>query len=217
MKLVDAFLGTPQSKYAAVAILIAVLVVSISVLFTKEKIPIGQKIGIALLIILISIPSILYTLFQMTCIVTGSGANGETWWCGVYAWILLAIIIIYAILVITMVVMSLVAERNMKETENFYNNKEMYDNFASEMVAEAEEKKMEHYSGRPEVAAGKYKSDVEGYSDRPEMPAGAFKPVVAPTVDHFTSCGAPLTPTAESEKFMDGGLLAPLTAMLRPK
>lgn len=137
MKLVDAFIGTPQSKYAAIVILIAVSVVSVSVLFTKEKIPIGQKIGIALLIFLVSIPSILYMLFQMTCIVTGSGGEGgETWWCGAFAWILLGFIVVYAIVIVVLTIMSLIAERNMKAFEDFYSNKDMYDSFASEMIFE---------------------------------------------------------------------------------
>jgi hypothetical protein len=135
MKLVDAFIGTPQSKYAAIVILLAVSIVSVSVLFTKEKIPIGQKIGIALLIFLVSIPSILYMLFQMTCIVTGSGGEGgETWWCGAFAWILLGFIVVYAIVIVVLTIMSLVAERNMKAFEDFYSNKDMYDSFASEMI-----------------------------------------------------------------------------------
>jgi ABC-type multidrug transport system fused ATPase/permease subunit len=162
MTFVDAFIGTPQTKYAAIVILIAVSVVSVSVLFTKEKIPIGQKVGIALLIFLVSIPSILYMLFQMTCIVTGSGGEGgETWWCGAFAWILLGFIVVYAIVIVALTIMSLVAERNMKAFEEFYSNKDMYDSFASEMISDVDAIDQVNADANPMMQESTYLDNTE--------------------------------------------------------
>jgi hypothetical protein len=136
MKLVDAFIGTTQSKYAAVAILIAMFAASLTVIFSKEKVPIGQKFTIVLLLFVITIPAILYTLFQMTCLVTGAGTNGETWWCGIYAWFLVILTIIYAFIVVVMAIMSIVAETNIKKTESFYSKMQLYDTFANRLVQE---------------------------------------------------------------------------------
>ena len=198
MKLVDAFIGTSQSKIAGIAILVAILIVSISVLFSKEKIPVGQKIGIALLIFLVSIPSILYTLFQMTCIVTGSGGEGlegETWWCAIYAWALVAIIIIYAILVIVLTIMSLVAERNMKETEAFYQNKDMYDTFANEMLYEKEEEKFVGESLGQDISQGV--GMVTNMIPSAMKMVGISSPIntVAPSVEAFTASGSVISPS----------------------
>ena len=134
MKLVDAFIGTTQSKYAAVAIVIAMLVASLTVIFSKEKVPVGQKFSIILILLLVTIPSVLYTLFQMTCLVTGVGPDGETWWCGIYAWFLVIITVIYAFVVVIMAILSVVAETNIKKTESFYSKMLQYDTFANQLV-----------------------------------------------------------------------------------
>jgi len=112
MGFVDAFVGTPQSKVAGITLLIAVIVISVSLVFSNDKAPFVQKVGMAFLIFLICIPIILYNLFQITCFVTGKGANGETWWCGVYAWIIVIISIIVIVATIYIVLT--------KQQENFY-------------------------------------------------------------------------------------------------
>jgi hypothetical protein len=119
MGFVDAFVGTPQSKVAGITILIAVIVLSISLIFSNDKLPIAQKVGMAFLIFLMCIPMILYHLFQITCFVTGKGANGETWWCGVYAWIIVIISIIVIVATIYIVLT--------KQQENFYFDEEEED------------------------------------------------------------------------------------------
>ena len=111
MGFVDAFVGTPQSKVAGITILIAVIVLSVSLVFSNDKAPFVQKVGMAFLIFLICIPIILYNLFQITCFVTGKGANGETWWCGVYAWI----IVVISIIVIAYTIYVIIARKQ----ENF--------------------------------------------------------------------------------------------------
>jgi len=103
------FFGVPQSRYAALAILIAILVVSLTIIFSKSPIPMSQKFGFVLMVFLISLPGLALSLFQMTCLVTGAGFNNQRWWCSAYAWVLSAIMVFYAVLLVIAAIMSLTA------------------------------------------------------------------------------------------------------------
>lgn len=145
---INAFIGTQQSKYAAVSILIALIAISLSILLGADKIPLGEKFLVVFIILLISIPSILYTLFQMSCIVTGANGNRGNWWCGAFAWFLVVIVIVYTFLIVIVAIMSIINKKNMLETEEFYSNKEMYENAALEFIKEEKEdelKKQEEF------------------------------------------------------------------------
>ena len=95
----DVFLGSEQSKYAGIALFITILIICLSILFTSSKIPIEQRLLFVVFIIIISIPSILMSLFELTCIVTGGNYNTR-WWCWLLAWVLAVMIIIYCIMII---------------------------------------------------------------------------------------------------------------------
>jgi len=95
----DVFLGSDQSKYAGIALFITIIIICLSILFTTSKIPIEQRLVFVIFIIIISIPSILMTLFELTCIVTGGNYNTR-WWCWLLAWVLTIMIIIYCIMII---------------------------------------------------------------------------------------------------------------------
>jgi len=140
---VNAFIGPQQSKYAAVAIIIALVAISLSILLGADKIPIGQKFLFVFIILLMSLPSILYTLFQMSCIVTGASGKSGNWWCGAFAWFLVAVVVIYTFLVVIVAIMSIINKQNMLETEEFYSNKEMYENAAIEFLNEEAEEEEE--------------------------------------------------------------------------
>ena len=101
------FVGVPQSRYAALAILLAIVVVSLVILFGKDTIPISQRFGFIFLVFLVSLPGLALSLFQLTCIVTGAGLKNKRWWCSIYAWVLSAIMIFYAVLLVLAAVMSL--------------------------------------------------------------------------------------------------------------
>lgn len=206
MAFVDIFVGSTQSRYAAVAIFVAIAVVCLTVLFSKEKIPFGQKLLIAVLLFLLSLPTVLYALFQMTCLVTGaggSGLSGKTWWCGAFAWFLTVMIVLYAFLVVVMAVMSVNAERNMAAVESFYNKQAMYDSFAANEMGVEEEKKKEVSDALPGGGTvAEMGTESETFAAiQTEVPApvaggdlgvvGGFD-VVAPMMEEFTSCGAPL-------------------------
>lgn len=107
MSLASLFIGVPQSRYAAFAILTAVLVVSFTLLFGKDPIPFTQKMAFVLLMFLISLPGILLTLFQMTCLVTGAGFRNQRWWCAAYTWVVTILLVIYCVMLIAVAVISL--------------------------------------------------------------------------------------------------------------
>lgn len=197
MKLVDAFIGPIQSKYSAVAIFSALIIVCIAILFGKSKMTFGQKLGAATMLFLVSLPSILYVLFQLTCIVTGSGE--ETPWCGIYAWIIVGFTILYAILVVVIAMMSLTATKNMAATESFYANRESYEKFATKMLSE-------HPVVEPLAVAATHEEededpmmesfmDVHDLKKRVESATGLVLPAAR---ESFTSCGAPV-PTVDQQ------------------
>jgi hypothetical protein len=105
MALLDVFIGVPQSKYAAIAVLTALIVVAVAILFGKETVPMGQKFVSILLMFLVAFPGLLLALFQLTCLVTGTGGN--KWWCGVYAWIGTVLMFLYAVIIVVVAVMSM--------------------------------------------------------------------------------------------------------------
>jgi hypothetical protein len=120
----DVFLGSEQSKYAGVALFITILIICISILLTSSKIAIEQRILFVLFILIISIPSILMTLFELTCIVTGGNYNTR-WWCWLLAWVLSIIIIFYCIMIIISLFISMTSYdmANERISDDMINNK----------------------------------------------------------------------------------------------
>jgi hypothetical protein len=125
MNLKNIFVGVPQSKYAGVAVLIALIAASVSILFGKDQIPLGQKISAIILLVVISVPGILYSLFQVTCLVSGAGSSNQRWWCAAYAWIISVLVIIYSVLLVAVAIMSVfsnsavIKDLSMHNIENF--------------------------------------------------------------------------------------------------
>jgi len=207
MKLVQAFIGVPQSKYAAITILTAILTVCLVIIFSKDKIPLGQKLLIALVLFIVCIPSVLYILFQLTCIVTGGGE--DTWWCNVFAWILLAVIVVYAVIVVVMAIISVSSDKSMLATEQFYSNKKKYEKFASDMITggsmmsgdstkEGYKQKHAVRSEEPLPTSSSYNlvdlNQPSSVGASSVVAAGSISgptagPLVQPTVEKFTSCG----------------------------
>lgn len=107
MTFMNLFISVPQSKYAAMAIIAAVVTVSLTMLFGKEPIPLSQKFAFILLVFLISLPGLLLALFQLTCIVTGAGRNNDRWWCSAYAWIISIVLIVYCTFLVAIAVITL--------------------------------------------------------------------------------------------------------------
>lgn len=122
MGVLDYFIGTAQSKYAGTAMFAAIIVISLMVLFTNTDISIGNRIGVVLLIVLMSAFPILISLFELTCIVTG-GKNTKFNLCNIFAWFVTAIIVVYCFILIIAALLSMFsykkALQKIEITENF--------------------------------------------------------------------------------------------------
>jgi len=204
---VNAFIGPQQSKYAAVAIIIALVAISLSILLGADKIPIGQKFLFVFIILLMSLPSILYTLFQMSCIVTGASGSRGNWWCGAFAWFLVAVVVIYTFLVVIVAIMSIINKKNMIETEEFYSNKEMYENAAQEFIKEEadEEKKMAE-----EAAAAEQFNNVRGGASE-HLELSQMMPIMGGAIEPFDGSGE----SAAFAPLQTGGLQTQLKEGMR--
>jgi hypothetical protein len=102
----DIFFGSEQSKYAGIALFMTIMILCVIILFSNSKIPIGDRFMFVLFILIISVPSILMSLFELTCIVTGGNLNTR-WWCWLLAWVLAVIIIVYCIMIIISMLISM--------------------------------------------------------------------------------------------------------------
>lgn len=120
----DVFLGSEQSKYAGIALFITILIICLAILFTSSKIPIEQRLVFVIFILIITIPSILMSLFELTCIVTGGNYNTR-WWCWALAWVLAIMIIFYCIMIIISLFISMTNYdlANERITDDIENNK----------------------------------------------------------------------------------------------
>lgn len=180
--MLNLFVGSAPSKYAAVAIFGAIAVVSITMLLGKEPVPLGQKLAMVLLVFLISLPGILLTLFQMTCIVTGAGFRGKgsplgkRWWCSIYAWVISGLLILYSVFLIIAAITTLATgEKTMKDiavadAETFENR-----------MKEATQQAVQHFATQ--------KAEV-GDASAPMVPVAPAVPAV-PTVPAAPASAAP--------------------------
>jgi membrane protein implicated in regulation of membrane protease activity len=100
------FFGSEQSKYAGIALFGTIFVLCLAILFSSSKIPIDQRLAFVIFILLVAIPSILMSLFELTCIVTGGNIKYR-WWCWLLAWVIAVVIILYCIMVVVSLIMSM--------------------------------------------------------------------------------------------------------------
>lgn len=100
------FFGSEQSKYAGVALFGTIFILCLAILFSNSKIPIDQRLAFVIFIMLVAIPSILMSLFELTCIVTGGNIKYR-WWCWLLAWVIAVVIILYCLLVVISLIMSM--------------------------------------------------------------------------------------------------------------
>lgn len=135
----DAFFGSDQSLYTAYAIIAAIIAICVTILFTSTDIPIGSRLLMILFVVITLVPSIFFTLFEITCIVTG-GTEPNNWWCYTFGWVLAAFVIIYCIFVVIISIMSLVTYNkaidnvNNEEEKNKVNPQEA-NNIAKQIMA----------------------------------------------------------------------------------
>jgi len=106
MAFIDYFIGSEQSKYASIAMFAAIIAICLAILFTNTDVSIGNRIGIVFFVLLISILPVAMSLFELTCIVTGS-KNKKYNLCNIFAWIVCVMIIIYSTILILSIIYSI--------------------------------------------------------------------------------------------------------------
>lgn len=193
----DIFFGSEQSKYAGIALFMTIIILCVIILFSSSRIPIGDRFMFVLFILIISVPSILMSLFELTCIVTGGNLNTR-WWCWLLAWILAVIIIIYCVMIIISMLISMseydmandrldyTMEKNKidKEEANLYAKKIMINNKMSE----------EHKESKPVVYNTPLASSPSLASPSPASPS----PVSPSPVSPPPSSPSPASPSPSS-------------------
>lgn len=100
------FTGSEQSRIAAIAIVVAIVAIVLSIVFSNTDLSFGDRVGLSVFVILFSLPSILFALFDLTCISSNTKINSPCWY---YGWILSLFIIVIAIIVVINSVMSMIA------------------------------------------------------------------------------------------------------------
>lgn len=138
--LMKAILGSTQSKYVAWAISITVLVLCVSILVMQTDVPIGKRLLGVLFMVLITVPGVVLSLIELTCLVTG-GSWKTNWWCWMLAWIIAVIVIVWCIIIIATSFNSILtytsATKNIKETSVPATEEESND-FAETVLANTE-------------------------------------------------------------------------------
>ena len=206
MALLDIFIGVPQSKYAGLAIVVAMLSVAVAMLMGKDSVPMGQKFIAILMMFLVALPGLLLSLFQLTCLVTGSGkgTGNKTWWCGAYAWIGTILSFLYALVIVAVAVLAITRGTDI-QGELSAMNVEMFAD--AKMAAEKAAKEYFAEAGAVEVPTTSELPPMEGEMPPPVVPesAPAAIPMMPPAGDvlipevpsaaepeMFSTCGAPI-------------------------
>jgi len=200
MSISDFFVSVPQSKLAGLTILLTLAIISIFILVGKDKISFGQKVAIVLLLVLLALPTILLTLFQINCVVTGAGARNP--WCGWYAWIVAALIVFYCIMLVFVSMTSfakgesVLAKDAAHQAENV-----MTREFFNTMEGSEEEEKAEGFEGIDVLGSAKklLKDGGEGFEDIP----GAKKEK-APFTDYNSKAMETFQGHEEKEEVIEG-------------
>jgi hypothetical protein len=128
MAFLDYFVGVTQSKYAAVAIFSAIFIICIGILFTNTEISIGNRLLIVFFIMLFSIFPVGLSLFELTCMVTGSKGNKMNA-CNIFAWFVSIMVIVYCFILI---ILSLISTFTYKKAISKIETAETYNNISKE-------------------------------------------------------------------------------------
>lgn len=97
--------GSSQSKTAAIAIIIAFIAISLSILLNEIDLNLTERLGLIGIIILFALPSILFGLIDLTCISTKTYEKSFCWY---YGWFISIIVIIICILIVFSAIMSMI-------------------------------------------------------------------------------------------------------------
>lgn len=135
-----AIVGSTQSKYVAAAISITILVLCVSILVTKTDVPIGKRLLGVLFMVLITVPGVVLSLIELTCLVTG-GSWKTNWWCWLLAWVIATVVIVWCIIIIATTFNTILtytsATKNINETSIPATEEESND-FAENILANSD-------------------------------------------------------------------------------
>lgn len=183
----NVFVGAPASKYAGMAALVSLLVVGVVILISKDAVPMTQKFAIVLILFLMSLPGILLTLFQLTCLVTGAGLSNKRWWCNAYAWVMSFLMILYSALMVVVAVMSLSGDKSISTIhsvmtpEGFQAAEKVAKKLAADMAeADTFQEKKEDEAFEEEE---KFEDPADGFQGTPAKKLEAFH--AKKTLAHF--------------------------------
>lgn len=149
--MIEYLIGSAQSRYAGIAIFFAILAICIAILFTNTDISIGNRIGVVIFIILMSIFPVMISLFELTCIVTGAGDKPYNL-CNMFAWFIAVIIIIYCFILIIMTITSMFTYKKaltkVTITENFNKVSPEYAHNIAQNILQDHDEVKEHRAHR---------------------------------------------------------------------
>ena len=188
----DYFVGTSQSKFASIAIFSAILVICLAILLSNSDISLGNRIGVVVFVILMSIFPVAISLFELTCIVTG-GKNKPYDLCNIYAWVITFMIIFYCFILIVVAIMSIFTYKKaldkIQVTEKMNNiSKEDANTIAKNIV---ENKSTEAESINTDTMMTPDVHDVHDVHDVPVVPTVPTVPDV-PAKEEQGSCNREL-------------------------
>tara|TARA_B000000477_G_scaffold124220_1_gene131240 strand:+ start:1042 stop:1662 length:621 start_codon:yes stop_codon:yes gene_type:complete len=132
-----ALIGSKQSKYTAMAIIATLVIISLAILFVESDVSYTNRVVLILFILLVSLPGILLSLVELTCLISGgsySGANKPSW-CWVLAWIIAIVTILYCVLIVISTFNTLFTYKKANKNLEEYNNygKEKAEHFAKQL------------------------------------------------------------------------------------
>jgi uncharacterized membrane protein len=186
------FFGTSQSKYAASAIFLTIALLCFFIIFSSSDIPIEQRLTVVFFLLLSAVPSVLFALFELTCISAGSGNKSEkSMWCGYLAWFITIVIIIYCVLIMIAILMSMSNFNNAMGRLNDSQNSNKISNDEANKIA----KKM--------MVSKDSKESMEEYIPSMPMQSKDFEPVQSPKAEmvpqqspHYNASNTPYAEAA---------------------
>lgn len=188
MSFVDLFIGSTQSKYASIAIISAIVVICLAILFTNTEISIGNRLVTVMFIMLLSVFPVALSLFELTCIVNSDTKNNYGV-CGYYGWVIAAMISVYCIVIIISTFISMFTYKKALD------NVKIEETFNTVVPQDAQT-----------IAANIMKEDREEKKDSQVVPMSASQPVSEPVSEPV---GEPVSQPVKVPQMFGGDQLAP--------
>jgi len=202
------FLDSTPSIVAAVAIFTTIALFIVTILVSGGSASIGQKVGSAVLLLLVLLPSIGLSLFDITCLMRG----GDESLCGILGWVKALLILLYTGLIAVMTIIILLYGKQL-QYDGFKGSRSKFTDLAKAQFSETADQPS-YYSGvMSEINEGFVGSNVAHHrklpnNTKPTSPSQA--PIIPPAAtstassiaqftDAHTGLGAYLTDVVDEE------------------